>query len=104
MAGSPALKLIHRAVVHGGGTFRRTPAVIGLRRSAGRHGVSPRNRQRFGRRRGTSFAQRSGDHDPILATDTRTFTWVLPASTPCGNENEPVCEPVAKWYFTPNSP
>ena len=27
-----------------------------------------------------------------------TFTWVLPASTPCGIENEPACEPVAKWY------
>jgi hypothetical protein len=27
-----------------------------------------------------------------------TFTWVLPATTPCGSENEPACEPVAKWY------
>ena len=24
--------------------------------------------------------------------------WVLPASTPCGSENEPACEPVAKWF------
>jgi hypothetical protein len=24
-------------------------------------------------------------------------TWVLPASTPCGNENEPVCEPVGHF-------
>jgi hypothetical protein len=31
---------------------------------------------------------------------TGGFTWVLPASTPCGTENEPDCEPVAKWYFT----
>jgi hypothetical protein len=28
-----------------------------------------------------------------------TFTWVLPAGTPCGTENEPSCEPVAKWFF-----
>jgi hypothetical protein len=33
-----------------------------------------------------------------------TFTWVLPASTPCGSENEPACEPPAKWIFTPGSP
>jgi hypothetical protein len=33
-----------------------------------------------------------------------TFTWVLPASTPCGVENEPSCEPIAKWIFTPGSP
>lgn len=32
-----------------------------------------------------------------------TFTWVLPASTPCGNENEPACEPVAQWYFVGGS-
>jgi hypothetical protein len=28
-----------------------------------------------------------------------TNTWVLPASTPCGNENEPSCEPVAEWFL-----
>jgi hypothetical protein len=28
-----------------------------------------------------------------------TFTWVLPAVTPCGIENEPSCEPIAGWYF-----
>jgi hypothetical protein len=33
-----------------------------------------------------------------------TFVWYLPATTPCGSENEPVCEPIAKWYFTPGSP
>jgi len=34
-----------------------------------------------------------------------TFTWVLPANLgPCGAENEPICEPVGKWYFTPGSP
>ena len=33
-----------------------------------------------------------------------TFTWVLPAGTPCGTENEPVCEPPAKWIFAPGSP
>jgi len=33
-----------------------------------------------------------------------TFTWVLPATiTGCGSENEPSCEPVAKWDFTPGS-
>ena len=37
-------------------------------------------------------------------TDIGNFTWVLPASTPCGNENEPSCEPAARWYFTPGSP
>lgn len=30
-------------------------------------------------------------------------TWVLPANTPCGNENEPACEPIAKWDFAPGS-
>jgi hypothetical protein len=31
---------------------------------------------------------------------TNGFTvWALPASTPCGNENEPVCEPVAHWLL-----
>jgi len=34
-----------------------------------------------------------------------TSTWVLPASLgPCGSENEPVCEPIGKWYFVPGSP
>jgi hypothetical protein len=28
-----------------------------------------------------------------------TNTWVLPATTPCGTENEPSCEPVAEWFF-----
>lgn len=28
-----------------------------------------------------------------------TFTWVLPSVTPCGVENEPVCEPLGAWYF-----
>ena len=28
------------------------------------------------------------------------FTWVLPASTPCGQENEPACEPKAYFYAT----
>jgi len=28
-----------------------------------------------------------------------TSIWYLPANTPCGNENEPICEPVAKWYI-----
>lgn len=28
--------------------------------------------------------------------------WVLPASTPCGLENEPSCEPVGAWYFPGN--
>jgi len=28
-----------------------------------------------------------------------TFTWVLPATTPCGGENEPACEPVGSWFF-----
>jgi hypothetical protein len=34
-----------------------------------------------------------------LANDpTNGFTvWALPASTPCGNENEPSCEPTAHW-------
>jgi len=27
-----------------------------------------------------------------------TNTWVLPASTPCGAENEPSCEPVGVWF------
>jgi hypothetical protein len=27
----------------------------------------------------------------------RDNIWVLPADTPCGNENEPSCEPIAKW-------
>jgi hypothetical protein len=27
------------------------------------------------------------------------ITWVLPASTPSGNENEPRSEPAAGWYF-----
>ena len=27
------------------------------------------------------------------------FTWVLPAVTPCGAENEPGCEPWGAWYF-----
>jgi hypothetical protein len=27
-----------------------------------------------------------------------TFVWFLPASTPCGNENEPGCEPIGSWY------
>jgi len=31
------------------------------------------------------------------------FTWVLPASTPCGVENEPSCEPIAYWTFAPGS-
>jgi hypothetical protein len=36
---------------------------------------------------------------------TGGFTWVLPSViTGCGAENEPTCEPVAKWYFTPGSP
>src|ERR1035438_6748954 len=26
-------------------------------------------------------------------------TWVLPASTPCGSENESTCEPVGHWYL-----
>jgi hypothetical protein len=36
-----------------------------------------------------------------VGTDpTNGFTvWALPASTPCGNENEPVCEPVAHWLL-----
>lgn len=34
----------------------------------------------------------------INSTQYGPYTWVLPASTPCGNENEPACEPVA--YFT----
>jgi hypothetical protein len=34
-----------------------------------------------------------------------TFTWVLPANLgPCGSENETICEPVGKWFFTPGSP
>jgi PEP-CTERM motif len=37
---------------------------------------------------------------PGLPWDGNQFTWVLPASTPCGNENEPRCEPVAKWDFS----
>jgi hypothetical protein len=28
-----------------------------------------------------------------------TFTWVLPASTSCGGENEPRCENVGSWLF-----
>jgi len=32
-------------------------------------------------------------------TGAPTFTWYLPASTPCGNENEPSCEPAGSWYF-----
>jgi hypothetical protein len=28
-----------------------------------------------------------------------TNTWVLPASTPAGSENEPSAEPVAKWFL-----
>jgi hypothetical protein len=32
-----------------------------------------------------------------------SFNWVLPASTPCGSENEPVCEPVAWFTFLPGS-
>jgi hypothetical protein len=28
-----------------------------------------------------------------------TFTWVLPAATPGGTENEPTFEPIAKWDF-----
>jgi hypothetical protein len=31
-----------------------------------------------------------------------SFTWVLPASTPCGGENEPNCEPVA-WFTDPGT-
>jgi hypothetical protein len=35
-------------------------------------------------------------------------TWVLPASTPCGSENEPSCEPVGHWtaanvFWVPNA-
>src|SRR3954452_19095417 len=37
-------------------------------------------------------------------TDTGNSTWVLPAATPCGLENEPSCQPAARWYFTPASP
>ena len=29
-----------------------------------------------------------------------TGTWVLPASTPCGAENEPACEPIAVWDYS----
>jgi hypothetical protein len=32
-------------------------------------------------------------------TNIGNFTWVLPASTPCGAENEPVCEPIAYFDF-----
>ena len=41
---------------------------------------------------------------PGFWTDIGNSTWVLPASTPCGSENEPSCEPAARWYFTPGSP
>ena len=27
-------------------------------------------------------------------------TWVLPASTPCGIENEPACEPIGVWDYS----
>jgi hypothetical protein len=35
--------------------------------------------------------------------DGNAFTWVLPAATPCGKENEPSCEPIARWDFGPGS-
>ena len=33
-----------------------------------------------------------------------TSVWYLPASLgPCGNENEPICEPAGAWIFAPGS-
>lgn len=32
-------------------------------------------------------------------TNIGNFTWALPATTPCGSENEPGCEPIAYFYF-----
>lgn len=32
-------------------------------------------------------------------TNIGNSTWVLPAVTPCGSENEPSCEPAGSWYF-----
>lgn len=33
-----------------------------------------------------------------LAGTKAGYNWVLPASTPCGLENEPACEPLGAWY------
>ena len=47
----------------------------------------------------TVFADNSnGAFDAGFWTQIDAYTWVLPANTPAGNENEPLYEPVAKWY------
>jgi len=51
-----------------------------------------------------TFAGNAAAFAPGFWTDIGNSAWALPASTPCGNENEPSCEPAARWFFTPGSP
>ncbi|GAC1414823.1 MAG: hypothetical protein NVSMB62_01410 [Acidobacteriaceae bacterium] len=32
-------------------------------------------------------------------TNIGNYTWALPATTPCGSENDPECEPIASFFF-----